>query len=149
MSSSLSLQCDDWWVLHTWMNWKFIKLNNHIYMYFKLIQEWYRKSGWLWTCQEKNIFYFIISYCIGFPRLFSHILLRQYINIINDYNLLTSIIYVVLYVFLVFFWNTLKSVNFEVVKLSRIGGERTIKSPINRFNNKWGCLGQTFISCPL
>ena len=50
----------------------------------------------------------------------------------------------VLYVFLVFFWNTLKSVNFKVVKLSRIGGERTIKSPINRFNNKWGCLGQTF-----
>ena len=48
----------------------------------------YRKPGWLWTSKEKNIFYFIISYCLGFPRLFSYILLRQCINIINDYNLL-------------------------------------------------------------
>ena len=32
-----------------------------------------------------------------------------------------------------------------MVKLCRIGGERTITSPINRFDNKWGCLGQTNI----
>ena len=32
------------------------------------------------------------------------------------------------YVFCVFFWNTPKSVNFEVVKLSRFGGKRTIKT---------------------
>ena len=50
----------------------------------------YRKSGWLWTpgwlwtSKEKSIFYFIISYYLNFPRLFSNILLRQYINIIND-----------------------------------------------------------------
>ena len=67
----------------------------------------YRKSGWLWTSKENHIFHFIISYCLSFSRLFSYILLRQYINIINYYNLL------VWYVFHVFFWNTLKSVNFE------------------------------------
>ena len=39
--------------------------------------------------------------------------------------------YVVLYVFCVFFWNTLKSVNFEVVKLSRFGWKRTSKSHIH------------------
>ena len=43
---------------------------------------------------------------------------------VNDYNLL--VLYVVLYVFHVYFWNTctLKSVNFEVVKLSRFGGKQ-------------------------
>ena len=53
---------------------------------------WYHKPGWLWTSTENSMFYFIISYCLSFSRLFLYILLRQYINIINEYNLLTCII---------------------------------------------------------
>ena len=52
----------------------------------------YRKPGWLWTSKEKSIFHFIISYCLGFPRIFSYDLLRQYINIINDYNWLYNML---------------------------------------------------------
>ena len=47
----------------------------------------YRKPGWLWTSQ-KIVVYFIFSYHLHFPRIFLYDLLRQYINIINDYNLL-------------------------------------------------------------
>ena len=35
-----------------------------------------------------------------------------------------------------------------MVKLSRIGGERTINSPSTGLIINGGCLGQTFISCP-
>ena len=81
----------------------------------------------------------MLSYHLHFPKIFSYDLLRQYINIVINYNLLVQ--YVVLYVFRVFFRNTLKSVNFQVVKLSRFGGKRTIKSHIHRFNNIWDYLG--------
>ena len=55
--------------------------------------------------KKKN--YFIISYCLSFPR-FSHIFFEA---IYQHYKwLYFACIYVVLYVFHVFFWNTLKSV---------------------------------------
>ena len=68
--------------LYTW-NW--LVLNPYIcgcyqncHYFTKLLQshnikKWkYRKPGWLWTSKEKSIFYFIISYCLGFLD-YSHI----------------------------------------------------------------------------
>ena len=84
--------------------------------------------------KENSMFYFIISYCSSFSRIFLYILLRQYINIINDYICFYNMLS---YMFFMYFFKYTKT----ILKLSRIGGERTIKSPINRCYNKWGCFG--------